>query len=247
MHDEDNAIGLSVKNPEGQSWTVYGGKHAFGKEAFCVDAIQASVNEIYEAYRTKQVPLAENYRAWAYAPTLDSARAQQALAPLFNSNQERRKVIEKRTRWEFTNDYWFFTTAHKCMTSSLWKYPIVISKTVNIIPYTSIASTSLDSISRILVFYQAPGGGIIQKEHIDGILWSGGAGSPIFDAVLFTPLAAVNFKNGREVSVQANGIWVSANGRIDRFAFTISTKSTFFKSIATPSTRGDGIMEHWET
>ena len=204
MHDEDNAIGLSVKNPRGQSWTMYGDKRALDKVAdtnkeLCVDAVQASADEIYKAYQTKRAPSPAEYQAWTYAPTLESGRGQQTLSPLFTVEGARREDVKKRRLWKFTTNYWFSTTAALCKSSGLWEYPIVINAVQNVVPWSSIATISV-SQSRTLVFYQAPGGGVLQQEHRDG-MWRGGPGSaPIFKAALFTPLAAISFNDGKEVS-----------------------------------------------
>ena len=81
MHDEDCAIGLSVRNPGGEWWTCYGDKRALDEVAAdnlkrCVAAVQASADEIYTAYTSKTIPSSSNYKAWTIAPTssLRSAR-----------------------------------------------------------------------------------------------------------------------------------------------------------------------------
>ena len=66
MHDEDCAIGLSVRNPGGEWWTCYGDKRALDEVAAdnlkrCVAAVQASANEIYAAYTSKTIPSPSNY------------------------------------------------------------------------------------------------------------------------------------------------------------------------------------------
>ncbi|KAK0485377.1 fungal fucose-specific lectin-domain-containing protein [Armillaria luteobubalina] len=205
MHDEDNAIGIDAKNPAGQSWTLYGDKRALDSvnednKTRCVDSVQASADEIYEAYQTKQIPSPANYRAWTFAPTLESANAHQTLATLFTFTNERRKVIEDRKLWSFKTDWWFWSTALECKTSGWWNYPITINGLQNIIPWSAVAVTT-PRVWHIHVFYQQPGGGILQSEHLDG-LWGGGPSKdPIFNAVLFTPLAAINFNGGKEVRV----------------------------------------------
>ncbi|KAK0216586.1 fungal fucose-specific lectin-domain-containing protein [Armillaria nabsnona] len=186
MHDEDNAIGIGAKNPAGQSWTLYGDKRA--------------LDSIYNAYQTKQAPSPANYRAWTFAPTLESANAHQTLVTLFTFKNERRKVIENRKLWNFKTDWWFWSTALECKTSGWWNYPITINGLQNIIPWSAVAVTT-PRVWHIHVFYQQPGGGILQSEHLDG-LWGGGPSKdPIFNAVLFTPLAAINFNGGKEVRV----------------------------------------------
>ncbi|SJL06968.1 uncharacterized protein ARMOST_10310 [Armillaria ostoyae] len=192
MHDEDNAIGIDAKNPAGQSWTLYGDKRA-------LDSVNED-NKTRCAYQTKQAPSPANYQAWTFAPTLESANAHQTLATLFTFKNERRKVIENRMLWNFKTDWWFWSTALECKTSDWWNYPITINGLQNIIPWSAVAVTT-PRVWHIHVFYQQPGGGILQSEHLDG-LWGGGPSKdPIFNAVLFTPLAAINFNGGKEVRV----------------------------------------------
>ncbi|KAK0435993.1 hypothetical protein EV421DRAFT_1833562 [Armillaria borealis] len=176
MHDEDNAIGIDAKNPAGQSWALYGDKRALDSvnednKTRCVDSVQASANEIYKAYQTKQAPSPANYQVWTFAPTLESANAHQTLATPFTFKNERRKT-----------DWWFWSTALECKTSGWWNYPITINGLQNIIPWSAVAVTTL-RVWHIHVFYQQPGGGILQSEHLDG--WRGGGPSkdPIFNAV----------------------------------------------------------------
>lgn len=134
MHDEDNAIGLDVVNPQGDSWHAYGDKRlldtADTKNAELAHlAVQTSADEIYKAWTTGQVPSADNYGAWQYAPTLESAAAQtQALQPLFlnGSPVSRRADITKRRDVQRTTDYWYGTTAALCAKSGLWTYPITL-------------------------------------------------------------------------------------------------------------------------
>lgn len=134
MHDEDNAIGLSVTNSRGDKWTCYGDKRGLDEVnsknmEYCIEAVQESANEIYEAYKSKALP--ETYKAWTIAPSLESAESPQELAPLFkfNSNKrvvDRRKVIENRRNHNLTSNWWYATTAFECFTNGWWKYPITI-------------------------------------------------------------------------------------------------------------------------
>ncbi|KAF8330643.1 hypothetical protein F5887DRAFT_974995 [Amanita rubescens] len=134
MHDEDNAIGLNVTNPNGDKWMAYGDKRALDEVDkknldLCVQAVQASADEIYKAFSTRIAPKSSNYAAWNYAPTLLSAAGPQALAPLFElikGELERRRVITHRRIWDFTTDYWFWATALECKLSGLWNYPITL-------------------------------------------------------------------------------------------------------------------------
>ena len=136
MHDEDNAIGLDVVNPKGSSWHMYGDKRLLDKadlenRNLVIQAVQASADEIFQAWSTQQMPAPNSYQAWQYAPTLDSARATtQALATLFTFENppQRRLDIKKRREWQFTLDYWYSSTAIACNTSGLWKYPITLGQ-----------------------------------------------------------------------------------------------------------------------
>ncbi|KAL1679136.1 fungal fucose-specific lectin-domain-containing protein [Schizophyllum commune] len=211
MHDEDCAIGLSVRNPGGEWWTCYGDKRALDEVATdnlkrCVAAVQASADEIYTAYTSKTIPSPSNYKAWTIAPTLESALGTQTLAPLFKykdtsqTDVERRKVIENRRMRELTMSWWFWSTAAECKTSGWWKYPITIDGPPKIVPYTNFAVTT-PRIWSARVYYQNPPGGVLESVHIDG-QWTGGIDQPsLWDAAPFTPLAAINWDRGNQVRV----------------------------------------------
>jgi hypothetical protein len=134
MHDEDNAIGLSVQNPNGTAWTMYGDKRLLDRvdvtnRNLVIAAVQTSADEIFEAWFMQRVPNPSSYRAWYFAPTLASARAYtQVLAPLFTFEAipRRRSVIANRRQYIFTSDYWYWSTSLACATSGLWNYPITI-------------------------------------------------------------------------------------------------------------------------
>lgn len=84
MHDEDNAIGLHVQNPRGESWTAYGDmrlrdKVALDSSNMCHAALQTSVDEIYAAWKIHQVPDPAAYAALSFAPTLASAQGSKNL------------------------------------------------------------------------------------------------------------------------------------------------------------------------
>lgn len=181
----------------------YGDKRALDKEAKenlrrCVAAVQASADEIYTAYKTKQAP--RTYVAWGIAPTLESASSpDQVLAKLFTLDLERRQNIKKRRAWEFTTNWWFWSTAAECEVSGWWKYPITIDGVHTVIPWSGI-SVVTPRFGSIRLFYQMPSGAIVQSVHLDG-QWTNIHNQPIVDAVRFTPLASVNWEDGREVSV----------------------------------------------
>ncbi|OJD33041.1 phosphatidylcholine-hydrolyzing phospholipase c [Diplodia corticola] len=131
MHDEDCAIGLSVTNPAGESWQAFGDKRLLAKEnkdnkERCLVAIQASADEVFQAYKDGKAPSPDSYKAWTHACTLDSAHGSQELAPLFKKDEYRRKDVTHRREWEFTQDWWVWSTAMKIWKSGWWKYPITI-------------------------------------------------------------------------------------------------------------------------
>ena len=55
MHDEDNNYGIRVANKRGDKWTAYGdgmllNEESEGNKRIAVDAVQASVNQVYDAF-----------------------------------------------------------------------------------------------------------------------------------------------------------------------------------------------------
>ncbi|MCJ1287580.1 hypothetical protein MMC26_006932 [Xylographa opegraphella] len=116
MHDEDNAIGLQVKNSFCTTWTAYGDKRLLDKvdaanAQQCLLALQASVDEIFEAWRSKKSPPAgATYTALRYTPDLAAAQGEQALAPLFRPDGQRRSSVWDRRTHEFTDLYTFPST-----------------------------------------------------------------------------------------------------------------------------------------
>ena len=205
MHDEDCAIGLQVSNPSGESWKCYGNKQALDEGNAenlrrCVAAVQASADEIYTAYSTKQAPSASTYAAWRHAPTLDSARSpSQELTELFTFDLKRRRDITERRVREFTDKWQYFTTSVACEASGHWHYPITINGVHIVIPWSSISVVS-PSLRSVRLFYQTPGGAILQSVR-SGDKWIHVHDKPIVSAVPFTPLASVDWKDGKEVNV----------------------------------------------
>lgn len=68
MHDEDNYLGLWMKNGHGSVWKAYGDGSYFdiksqdNRDAI-QDALQASVDEVYRAFETGQIPKYKDFRA----------------------------------------------------------------------------------------------------------------------------------------------------------------------------------------
>ncbi|KAI9740318.1 MAG: hypothetical protein M1834_004897 [Cirrosporium novae-zelandiae] len=203
MHDEDNAIGISVENPAGQKWIMYGGKRALDavnsdNNNRCLEAVQASAEEIYHAWKTKKVPDMNEYKAWDHSATLESARDRQVLAPLFTAENQRRVTITSRYNWKFTEGWQYLTTAAECFNSGWWKYPITIDGPRGILSGSAVASTT-PSLWSCRVYCQDSQGGIREVIHDQGI-WTT-RNSELFKAKMFTPLAIISWDEGREIRI----------------------------------------------
>ncbi|KAJ9615181.1 hypothetical protein H2200_001255 [Cladophialophora chaetospira] len=83
MHNEDNTRGVQVKSQGSSttpstSWRAYGDSMLFddvskpGKTQ-CYSALKASVDEVYEAYKTRTAKPATDFKAWDHAPTMTPA------------------------------------------------------------------------------------------------------------------------------------------------------------------------------
>ncbi|GJE96729.1 fungal fucose-specific lectin-domain-containing protein [Phanerochaete sordida] len=230
MHDEDNAIGLKVNDPMGEQWTAYGDKRALDKVAAdnlkrCVSAVQLSANEVYDAYKSGKVIPAEEYRAWTKAPTLASAQsATQVLAPLFTAAGQRRKDIKNRRSWEFTSDWWFWTTVSLCKASGRWNYPITIDGLGmrSVVPDTRIAVT-FPRLWKAHVYYQEFQSQVLESVHIDGT-WSGGIDYPVIpDARTFTPLAVVSWEEGAEIRVY----YINSQQKLSEYCYSSKSNRWF--------------------
>ena len=87
MHNEDNKLGITVKNKRGAEYTCWGDKQMFeeankqNKENMR-QGLQASVDEVYQAFESKKVKRPEEgYRPWNYAP--EEVVASKTHSPLF--------------------------------------------------------------------------------------------------------------------------------------------------------------------
>ena len=77
VHDEDSRYGLNVENERGDPWRCYGDNSYFNKEnqrnrELCEEAVKVSIQEIYQAYQTKNG--APVYGALKLIPDLTKAR-----------------------------------------------------------------------------------------------------------------------------------------------------------------------------
>ncbi|KAH9897836.1 fungal fucose-specific lectin-domain-containing protein [Cubamyces lactineus] len=187
MHDKDCDIGLTVKNPAGETWTCYGDKRVLDKKDAedlrrCVTAIQASADEVSEAFVGKNAPSSSNYKAWTIAPVLASAQdPSETLSALFRYADAEEEVLERRSFLnnrrvrEYTVNWDAKQTVKDYISSGWWKYPIT------------------------RVYYQNSLGGILENAHIDG-QWKETVNSPqVLDAAPFTPLAAINWDDGNQI------------------------------------------------
>lgn len=81
MHEEDGILGVWVESPTGETWKAFGdgrlpGKDTTGKAtsttiAQCRKAMQQSVQEIKDAYTSRQAPKSGLSSAWQHAPILE--------------------------------------------------------------------------------------------------------------------------------------------------------------------------------
>lgn len=96
MHDEDNSLGLWVRNKRGETWKAYGDKKLLDKaneknRLMMKECLQASVDEVYKAFETKNVPSVDTFEAWNIAPT---GLGDGNHSPLFRPDGQYRAKIE---------------------------------------------------------------------------------------------------------------------------------------------------------
>lgn len=248
MHDEDNAIGLQVQNPAGQTWTVYGDKRALDEvdednKSRCAEAVQASADEIYEAWRSRAAPSIDQYKAWSHAPTLASARGSQELAPLFTDRNERRAEIIGRKKWTFTGSWSFETTAVACWNSGWWKHPITIDGPERVPFGSAVSAAPAVSLSQCHAYFQGDQGDIRHSKPEDGRWVGGERDSALFSAKMPSPLAVISWRFGSEVSCKiANQQVRIFNRGVGRFVCITYRRTTFSRSTAIRQVKA-GITE----
>jgi len=116
MHDEDNELGLIVKDPAGDVWTAYGDGKLLAWENNknmdkCHSALTESIDEIYTAWKTGVVPQEADFKAWKHAPVIKSAFEAPNHCPIFNEKGERRSKTTDTHCTEYTTNFWHGTTA----------------------------------------------------------------------------------------------------------------------------------------
>jgi hypothetical protein len=105
MHDEDNKKGLLVRSPNrSDTWKVLGDGHLLDSENHdaleqATKALQASADEVYEAWKNGTIPQDKDFKPWFYAPTLESANGIDNFPPLFNQEGKVRKPLDG-TSWD---------------------------------------------------------------------------------------------------------------------------------------------------
>ncbi|KAF9888251.1 hypothetical protein FE257_008820 [Aspergillus nanangensis] len=129
MHDEDNAIGLRVSNPHGESWTAYGDKKLLTdddaeNQKRCHRALMASADEVYDAWTSRKPTPIALFKAWDHAPTLQSAHAQQNHQALFNSDAQLRTPFEDRKSTNYTTVINWVGLLMKFKASPIFQEPI---------------------------------------------------------------------------------------------------------------------------
>lgn len=116
MHDEDSKFGLKLHNALGQSWTAYGDKRLLDTAAaeeltITVQAVQASADEIWAAFKTGKMSSESEMRALKIIPDLMRVRdltSRENFSPLFvwkDGTVQCRKSLSDRNCFEWT-PYW---------------------------------------------------------------------------------------------------------------------------------------------
>ncbi|KAK4220877.1 phosphatidylcholine-hydrolyzing phospholipase c [Podospora fimiseda] len=123
MHHEDGKYGLTVGNPLGDWWVMYGDQllldHQNKKNLeICKRALAVSVQEVYDAWSTGHVPSPDAFGAWKYAPILDSAWDEKNHVAMFNKDGiPRKKLLDRWHReYEKPNGWWTYAGIAAAMT-----------------------------------------------------------------------------------------------------------------------------------
>ena len=128
MHDEDSAQGLLVNSLDRQdAWRIYGDGHLLNSGNLvaveqCKKALNASVNEVHQAWLTGKIPNDADFAAWRHAPLLDSVDKLDNYAPMFDSEGKLRNPVafESRKRSQVTYDkVWDYNEARKTVDPSV--------------------------------------------------------------------------------------------------------------------------------
>jgi hypothetical protein len=100
MHDEDNKRGLMIKSPDrSDAWKCFGDGHLLDDENVeglkqCILAVQASVDEVYEAWQKAIIPADKDFKAWTHAPIPESIATLNNPPPLFDEDARVRTPLK---------------------------------------------------------------------------------------------------------------------------------------------------------
>ena len=107
MHDEDNALGLTVRNRKGETWKAYGDKKMFepindDNRERLARCLQASADEVFACFLARKMVVADagEYAAWHHAPVLDAALDGHNHSPLFTREGDMRTEIGNPKCWK---------------------------------------------------------------------------------------------------------------------------------------------------
>ena len=122
MHDEDNKFGLRVTNKRGDKWIAYGDGMLLKEKSkdnlrIAVEAVQKSVNQVYEAYRNPRKPLDPTV-VIDLVPFVDHEEPNNT--PLFQVKEgklHRRSNVDDLQSKKTTTNWWGPTSA-----ALLWAY-----------------------------------------------------------------------------------------------------------------------------
>ena len=136
MHDEENSIGVDVKNNRGDKWKMYGDKRLLDKAnarnmEICKEAVQASANEVYDAWKNKTNLGVKQYAYLNLVPDLDAAQQGQQMAALFvggtgGHDLKRRTNLNDRRSQNWTSNWLAVKSIVDIKLSGRWDYPITI-------------------------------------------------------------------------------------------------------------------------
>ncbi|MGY2290470.1 phospholipase [Pseudomonas sp. SDO528_S397] len=119
MHDEDSKFGLNVRNALGVQWRAYGDGRYFDSVSAAnrtqvKRAVQASADEIFDAFISGNAPSPANFKAPLHVPDLNAAQnPANNFAPLFKMEGDkvlRRKDVNNLNDKQWTNDWWGWST-----------------------------------------------------------------------------------------------------------------------------------------
>ncbi|KAF2239894.1 hypothetical protein EV356DRAFT_495711 [Viridothelium virens] len=119
MHDEDNALGLTVRNRKGEIWKAYGDKQMFepindDNRQRLARCLQASADEVFACYLARKIIVddANEYAAWYHAPVVDAALDGHNHSPLFTREGHIRAEIDNPGCWKHKLSWKWWATVY---------------------------------------------------------------------------------------------------------------------------------------